>query len=168
MTKTLRRPPVKGSADPDLPGYVLVPVRKDVPGFPKVNYSVPDGSFWRVDKRTNKPTAITTITPDGVSLGWDNCGTCTSSLSTCRCEAGISLPNAIGYIYATRGGVRPVAPVVQPTLAPVFRPPVTRKKALKRSESKRPKKTLRRTSLDKVAEEEADAAIERTLKRLKR
>lgn len=171
MAKTLRRPPVRGSADPWLPGHVLVPVRKEPAGFPKVNYSVPDGSFWRVDTRTSRPTSILTVTPDGVELGWDSCGVCMAYVPRCECAAGVSLPNSIAHIFISRGGVKPSAPERLP-LAPVFQAPAPRsrrKKKLKRPiQEPRPKKTLKRTTLDKVAEEEAAAAVERVLKKLKR
>lgn len=171
MAKSLRRPPIKGSADPQLPGHVLVPVRKPTAGLPKVNYSVPDTSFWRVDTKTNRPTAILTVTPDGVPLGWDNCGTCGMGLVACECAMGISLPNSIGYIFVSRGGVKPL-PLPNSV---VFKAPVpTKKRSLKRkgnddnTQPRKPKRTLKRAKQEEVDAREANAMIERTYRTLKK
>jgi hypothetical protein len=173
MAKSLRRPPVKGTADPQLPGHVLVPVRKPVAGFPKVNYSVPDTSYWRVNTKTNRPTAILTMTPDGVSLGWDNCGTCGMGIAVCDCSMGISLPNSIGYIFVSRGGIKPL-PLPNSV---VFKAPLTQpfksKRSLKRkgdgnTQPRTPKRTLKRSKQDEADAKEAEAIIERTYRSLKR
>jgi hypothetical protein len=120
------------------PEYDLVPIRSNTRGFPKVNYSVPDSSFWRVERWTNRPVALVTITPDGVELGWDTCGACSVGLLHCACKAGISLPNAIGYIFTTRGGVRPEPPPLAVEFtAPMPRRPLSRKAKPKRALSRK-------------------------------
>jgi hypothetical protein len=138
--------------------YEKVPIRGGLVSFPKVNYSVPNSSYWRVDVSKDKATAIITVTPDGIELGWDTCGICSMGFYGCQCKAGISLPNSIGYLYTTRGGVRPTPP----PLAVTFTPPKP-KRSLSRTkpEPVKPKRKLRR--LNKV--EETPAKKPRRLKR---
>lgn len=166
MSKTLRRPPVRGTKDPDMPGHVLVPVRKAPAGFPVVNYSVPDTSYFRVDTRTNRPVAIVTVTPNGVSLGWDACGTCTRGLRLCACKLGISLPYSIEYCYISMGGQKSLP---LPNAVRFQEPTPTPKKTLRRVEPVTPKrKLLRRASMDRIADKEAEVAVQAALKRLRR
>lgn len=166
MVKELRRRPVQGTPDPYLPGHVQVPVRKPVPGMPKVNYSVPDTSFWRVNTRTKKPTSIVTITPDGVNLGWDECGACARSFMHCDCAGGVSLPRSIEHIFLKSGGTKPALPH-----AVVFQPPVPPRPARGLKKLKRPvnqpKQLLRRKRED-VAAKEAETAMEGELKKFRR
>lgn len=169
MVRSLRRPPVQGSADPDVPGHVLVPVKKKPDGFPAINYSVPETSFWRVHTRSNKPVAIVTVTPSGLNLGWDECGNCAHGLLHCTCQLGISLPRSIEYIWVTSGGKKPLP---QPNAVRFQQPvPVERtqpKRKLKRYEpqlevKKRPLRRLRR---EEIATTEAKAAVGRPLRKL--
>lgn len=132
MARTLRR-------NKPEPAYEPVPVRQKDSKFPKVNYSVPDSSYWRVDNRSGLATAIVTVAPDGLNLGWDSCGVCSSSFYNCLCASGISLPNSVGYIFTTRGGIRPAPP--QP-LSVAFEAPKPRMRSLRRVEA--PKRPLRR------------------------
>jgi hypothetical protein len=161
MVRSLRRPPVKGTTDPDFPGHVLVPVRAKAKGMPKANYTVPDTTYWLVGKRNFKVTGAITITPDGVKLGWDLCGACACNLNHCECNTGISLPHAIGYIFISRGGQKPLP---QPN-AVRFQPPVV-PAPLPSSKPKRSLAAFRPKQSD-PAERVADAHVKRALRRLK-
>lgn len=108
------------------PQYDEINVRSVSPGLPKVNYSVPDSTFYRVDRATGRVEAVITVTPDGLSLGWDTCGTCVLGVNACKCSSGVTVGSGIMHIYVSRGGIKPVAPE-KTNSAPVFVPPVARK-----------------------------------------
>ena len=164
MVRSLRRPPVKGTTDPDFPGHVLVPVRAKAKGMPKANYTVPDTTYWLVGKRNFKVTGAITITPDGVKLGWDLCGACACNLNHCECNTGISLPHAIGYIFISRGGQKPLpqpnAVRFQPPVAPAFSSAAKPKRSLAAFKPKQP---------DPIEEVEQKVAnlVNRKLRKLK-
>jgi len=161
VVKSLRRPPIRGSADPDMPGHVLVPVDKGVPGLPKVNYSVPATSFFRVDQRSNRPVAIVTVTPDGLPVAWDTCGQCGTTIRNCACHGGISCPNSVTHIYVVRGGIKPErVPLAVPFQAPGQLQPV--------NVPQRPRKMLKRTSRVSADEQTADAMVSTAFRKLKR
>jgi hypothetical protein len=162
MVRSLRRPPVRGTEDPDLPGHVLVPVRKPVPGLPKINYSVPDTSFYRVNKRTNKVTAIVTVTPNGISIGWDSCGQCSLSVRLCECHSGVSCPNSVAHIYVMSGGQKPERPM---PLAVPFQSPV---RPIPPIQPVKPKRQLRRRAQEAEDAAIAEAEINNAVRKLKR
>lgn len=167
MVRSLRRPPVKGTADPDLPGHILVPVRAKAHGMPKVNYTVPDTSYWRVNKRTQKPVAVVTMTPDGVKLGWDQCGSCAQGLVNCTCQSGISLPHAIGYIFISRGGQKPL-PLPHAVRFQQPEAPAAPKHRLQPVKKRRTLNPIKQQKADREATKEAEVQVRRALRKLKR
>lgn len=160
MARSLRRSKYQGATDTDVPKHILVPVRSEAPGLPKVNYSVPDSSFFRIDKRTDSVTAIVTVTPGDLKIGWDTCAQCGMSIRNCNCNGGISCPSSITHIFVLSGGVKPIPP--QPLAVP-FRSPAPRE--LKRST---PKRQLRRRRQEAEDTALAEQLMERNFKKLKR
>jgi hypothetical protein len=118
LTRKLRRKP---TAAAPLPNISKARIRRKPGGrFPHVNYSVPDSSVYEV--HGGKLHAIVTTTPRGLDLAWDNCGSCSMHIRTCKCEGGVSLPNSISYLFTKEGGVLPPRPVVVEQDRPFFMP----------------------------------------------
>lgn len=79
----------------------LVPVEKFVEGAPAVNLDkVPPSTYYR--KRNDTTFVFTTIMPDGLYVGWDNCARCKSFAQRCTCDRGVEAPPSIWHIYGKR------------------------------------------------------------------
>lgn len=157
MTKMLRRPPLRfeGTPDPYVLGCTLVPVTDRVVGLNKLNYTVPESSYWRM--YAGRPVAIVTVAPGNVYVGWDSCGQCAATVGMCRCPGGVVAPHSVTHIYVSRGGVKPVDPRADEPQQPM--------KLLKFR--KEPKKLLRRPVNGQHAEM-AEAMLSEVVKSLKR
>lgn len=74
--------------------------RPDHSAYPKFNPKrVPPDTYYAVERDLRKPMQLMTVMPDGLAVGWSNCGNCHGWWGLCSCPGGIVCPRSVEYIY---------------------------------------------------------------------
>lgn len=79
--------------------YKLVGLEVTGEGHPKVSRYVPPGTMRKINNDGARSSVFMTIMPGGLRVAWDTCGACMEWTGNCRCNAGVSAPRSIEYIY---------------------------------------------------------------------
>lgn len=93
---------IKRTPEPE-PPLRFVDLDKRKPHWPRVNADVAS-TTTRYEVRGIKCVGMMTDV-DGLSVGWDLCGTCKMYFSRCKCPGGLAAPPGIVYIYRQRKGI---------------------------------------------------------------
>lgn len=79
--------------------YDLLPLSVEREGFTRVSKVVPPQTFRKVFHDGRPNIEFCTVMPNGLRVGWANCGGCHNHVSICKCGAGVSADRAVEYIY---------------------------------------------------------------------